>query len=117
MSVYSKRRNSEALGTSGQQNVLKKMKITQSSQIVDLEEEEPKEKMSMEMVESATKNEEAGTESMPQSESISRDFSSKKHIFNKTPGAFYQSKEDLANQYVVKGNMAMSEIRDLLPEV
>jgi hypothetical protein len=61
MSVYRKRRSSEALGTSGQQNVPKKMKITQSPQIVDLEGEEPKEKMSMEMVESGTKNEEAGT--------------------------------------------------------
>jgi predicted metal-dependent hydrolase len=117
MSVYNKRSSSEALGTSSQQNVLKKMKITPSSQIVDLEEEEPKEKMSMEMVERRTKNEEANTESMPQGESSSRVFSSKKHVFSKTPGAVYQSKEDLANQYIVKGNMAMSEIRDLLPEV
>jgi hypothetical protein len=43
MSVYRKRSSSEALGTSGHQNVLKKMKITQSPQIVNLEEEEPKE--------------------------------------------------------------------------
>jgi hypothetical protein len=57
---------------SGQQNVPKKMKITQSPQIVNLEEEEPKEKMSMEMVESRTKNEEANTKSMPQGESSSR---------------------------------------------
>jgi hypothetical protein len=117
MSVYNKRSSSEALGASSQQNILKKMKITPSSQIVDLEEEEPKEKMSMEMVESVTKNEEAGTGSMPQSESSSRVFSSKKHVFGKTPGAVYQSKEDLMNQYVVKGSMANSEIRDLFPEV
>jgi hypothetical protein len=69
---------------------------------VDLEEEEPKEKMSMDMVENATKNEEVGTRIMPQNESISRVFSSKKHIFSKTPRAVYQSKEDLMNQYVVK---------------
>jgi hypothetical protein len=29
----------------------------------------------------------------------------------------YQSKEDLARQYAVKGNLAMSEIRELIPEV
>jgi hypothetical protein len=108
MSVYSKRSSSEVVGTSGQQNVLKKMKITQSPRIVNLEEEEPKEKMRMEMVESRTKNEEANIESMPQGESISRDFSSKKHVFNKEPGAIYQSKEYLANKYALKGNMAMS---------
>jgi hypothetical protein len=56
---------------------------------VNLEEEEPKEKTSMEMVESVTKNEEAGTGSMPQSESNSRVFSSKKHVYRKTHGAVY----------------------------
>ena len=65
MSVYNKRSSSEALGASSQQNILKKMKITPSSQIVDLEEEEPKLKMSMDMVESVTKNEEVGTGIMP----------------------------------------------------
>jgi hypothetical protein len=117
MSVYNKRSSSEALGSDSQQKVLKKMKITPSSQIVDLEEEEPKEKMSMEMVDRRTKNEEANTESMPQGEINSRVFSSKKHVFSKTPGVVYQSKEDLENQYIVKGNLAMSEIRDLLSEV
>jgi hypothetical protein len=48
--------------------------------------------MSMEMVESETKNEEVDKEIMPQSESSSRDFNNKKHIFNKTPGEVYQSK-------------------------
>jgi hypothetical protein len=57
-SVYHKRSSSEALGASSQGNILKKMKITPSSQVVDLEEEEPKEKMSMEMVESV--NQERG---------------------------------------------------------
>jgi hypothetical protein len=56
---------------------------------VDLEEEEPKEKMSMEMVESATKNKETSTGSMPQSESSSRVFSNKKHVYSKTPGEVY----------------------------
>jgi hypothetical protein len=65
MSVYSKRSSSEALGTSGQQNVLKKIKTTRSPQIVNLEEEEPNKKMNMEMVERKTKNKEASTEIMP----------------------------------------------------
>jgi hypothetical protein len=93
------------------------MNIKPSSQVVDLEEKKPENKMSMEMVEGATKNEEAGTGRNPQSEIISRVFSSKKHIFNKKPRAVYQSKEDLMKQYVVKGSMANSEIRDLFPEV
>ena len=71
----------------------------------------------MEMVERVTKNEEAGTGSMPRSESSSRVLSSKKHVFGKTLGAVYQSKEDLMNQYVVKGSMANNKIRDLLLEV
>jgi polyhydroxyalkanoate synthesis regulator phasin len=117
VSVYTKRSSSEALGTSSQQTAPKKMKITQSPQIVDLEEEEPKEQVSMDMVESGTNNEEVGKGSMLQSEGSSRTFSSKKHIFDKAPGAVYQSKEDLAKQYVEKGNLAMSEIRELIPEV
>jgi hypothetical protein len=51
-SVYTKRSSSKALGTSEQQGITKKIKITQSPQIVYLEEEEPKEKVSMDMVES-----------------------------------------------------------------
>jgi hypothetical protein len=93
------------------------MKITPPSQVADLEEEEPKEKMSMEMVEGATKIEEASTRSMPQSESRTRFFSRKKQIFSKTPGVVYQSKEDFMNEYVVKESMASSEIRDLFPKV
>jgi hypothetical protein len=54
---------------------------------------------------------------MPQGERNSMDFSSKKHVFNKTPVEVYQSREDLANQYAIKGNMANSEIIYLLPEV
>jgi hypothetical protein len=117
VSVYNKRSSLEALGAISQQNILKKMKITPSSQVVDLEEEEPKEKMSMEMVESATKNEEASKGNTPQSERSSRVFSSRKHVYSKTHGVVYQSKEDLMKQYDVKGSMANSERRDLLPKV
>jgi hypothetical protein len=116
LTVYT-RSTSEALGTSSQQNAPKKINIKQSPQIVDMEEEEPKEKVSMDIVESGTNKEEDGKRSMPQSESNSRDFSSKKHIFYKAPGAVYQYKEDLAKKYVVKGSLDMSEIRDLIPEV
>ena len=71
----------------------------------------------MDMVESSTSKEETSKISMPQNESSSRDFSNKKHIFDKAPGAVYQSKEDLTRQYAEKGNVPMSEIRDLIPEV
>ena len=57
MSVYNKRNSPEALGASSQQNIPKKMKITSSSEVVDLEEEELKGKTCMEMVEATTKNE------------------------------------------------------------
>ena len=97
ISVYNKRSTSEALGASSQQDTLKKIKITPPSQIVDLEEEDPKGKTSMKMVEGETKNEEAGTGSMPQNEGSTKVFSNRKHIFGKTPGTFYQSKEDLMN--------------------
>jgi hypothetical protein len=117
MSVYNKRSSSDALGASSQQDILKKMKITPSSQVVDLEEEKLENKTSMEMVEGVTKNEEVGTGSKPQGQSSLRVFNSKKHIFSKTPREVYQSKEDLMTQYVVKGRMANSEIRDLFPKV
>jgi hypothetical protein len=58
MSIYNKRNSLEALGTSSQQDTLKRMKITSSSQVVDLEEEELIRKTCMEMVEATTKNEE-----------------------------------------------------------
>ena len=54
---------------------------------------------------------------MPQSERSSRYFSSKKHIVDKASGAVYQSKEDLAKQYVVKGSLSMRKIRELIPNV
>jgi hypothetical protein len=57
MSVYNNKSNLEALGASSQQDTLKKIKITPPSQIVDLEEEDPKGKTSMKMVEGETKNE------------------------------------------------------------
>jgi hypothetical protein len=117
VSVYSKRRSSEALGTNSEQTAPKKMKITQSPQIVDLEDEETKEQVNMDMVESGTNNVEVGKGSKLQSEGISRTFSSKKHIFDKESGAAYQSKKDLAKQYVEKGNLDMNEMMELIPEV
>jgi len=52
-----------------------------------LEGEEIKGQVSMDMVESGTSKEEVGKRIMPQSESSSRAFRSKKHIFDKAPGA------------------------------
>jgi polyhydroxyalkanoate synthesis regulator phasin len=47
-----------------------------------------------------------------------QELSATKNIFLiKTPGAVYQSKEDLAKKYVVKGSLDMSEIRELIPEL
>jgi hypothetical protein len=93
------------------------MNITQSPQIVDLEEEEPKEQVNMDMVESGIINVEVGRGSKLQSEGNSRNFSSKKHIFDKTAGAAYQSKEDLVKKYAEKGSLAMNEMRELIHEV
>jgi len=93
------------------------VKITSSSQVVDLEEKEPKGKSCMDMIEATTKNNETNTESRPQNESSTKVFSSRKYIFSQTHEAVYQSKEDLINQYDVKGSMENSEIRDLLAKV
>jgi hypothetical protein len=81
MSIYNKRNSSEALGASSQQNILKRMKITSSYQVVDLEEEELKLKECMDMVEATAKNEETNTERRTQNESSTKVFSSKKYIF------------------------------------
>jgi hypothetical protein len=117
VSVYNKRSSSEALGASSQQDTLKKMRTKSPSMVIDLEEEEHKGKTCMEMAETTAQNEEINPENKPQNEGNMKVFSSRKHIFGQTPGIVYQSKEDLVNQYVVKGSMANSEIRDLFPEV
>jgi hypothetical protein len=83
----------------------------------DLEEEDPKQQVNMDMVESGTKTIEVGKGSKLQSEDISRTFSIKKHIFDKGFGAAYQSKEYLEKQYAEKGNLAMGEMRESIPEV
>jgi hypothetical protein len=105
------------MGTSVQQTTPKKMKITQSLLIVDLEEEDPKEQVKMDMVESGTSNVEVEKEIKLQSEGSSRTFSSKKHIFDKASRETYQSKEDLAKHYSKRGNIALGEMRDLVLEV
>jgi hypothetical protein len=117
MSIFNKRSSSEALGASSQQDTLKKMRVTSPSPIIDLEEEEQKEKTCMEMVDTKIQNEEINPENKPQNEGSMKVFSSRKHVFGQTPGTVYQSKEDLLHQYVVKGSMANSEIKELLPEV
>jgi hypothetical protein len=105
------------MGTRDQQTAPKKMKITQSPHIVDLEEEEPIGKVHLYMVESGTRTIEVEKEIKLQSEGGSRTFSNKKYIFDKTFEAVYQSKEYLAKQYAKKGNIALGEMRDLVPEV
>jgi hypothetical protein len=118
ISVYSKRTSSEALGISYQQISPKKMKITQSPQIVDLEEEEPREQVNLDIVESGTSTVlEVKKESKLQSEGSSRTFSKNKYIFDRSSKETYQSKEDLTKQCVNKGTIALGEMRDLVPEV
>jgi hypothetical protein len=92
MSIYSKRISSDSMGTSDQHISPKKMNISQSPQIVNLEEEEPREQVNLDMVESGTSTIEAEKESKLQSKGISRTFSNNKNIFDKTYGASYQSK-------------------------
>jgi hypothetical protein len=117
MSIFNKRSSSEALGASSQQDTLKKMRVTSPSPIIDLEEEEQKERTGMEIVETAIQNEEINPENKPQNEGSMKVFSSRKHTFGQTTWTVYKSKEDLLHQYVVKGSMANSEIKDLLPKV
>ena len=54
MSIYSKRSSLDAMGTSDQWISPKKMNISQSPQIVNLEEEEPREQVNLDMVDSGT---------------------------------------------------------------
>ena len=93
------------------------MKVSKPTQIVDLEEEAAREQVNLDMVESGTNTVEVEKESKLQSESRSRTFSSKKYIFDKTSEVVYQSREDLAKQYAEKGNIALGEMRDLVPQV
>jgi hypothetical protein len=110
MSIFNKRSSSEALGASSQQDTLKKMRATSPSPVIDLEEEEQKGKMCMDMAETTAQNEEINTENKPQNEG------SRKQIFSQTSGIVYYSKEDLLNKYTMKGSMANSEIMDLFPK-
>jgi hypothetical protein len=73
--------------------------------------------MNMDMVESGTNTVEVGKGSNIQSEGRSITFNSKKYIFDKASGEAYQSKEDLEKKYVEKGNLAMGEMKYLIPEV
>jgi len=83
ISVYIKRRILEAMGISDQQNAPKKMKFPHPTHIVDLEEEEPREKVNLDMVESGNNTIEVKKERKIQSEGGSRTFISKKYIFDK----------------------------------
>jgi hypothetical protein len=116
-SVYNKRSISEAMDIDDQQTVKKKMKVTQPTQIVDLEDEESRDQENLNMVESGTSTVEIEEGNKLQSEGSSRTFCSKKYLFDKTSGSAYQSREDLEKQYAEKGNIALGEIKDLFPEV
>ena len=70
------------------------MKVTQPTQIMDLEEEEPRDQIHLDMVESGITIE-VEKENKIQSEDRSRTFSNKKYIFDKKSESVYQSREDL----------------------
>jgi hypothetical protein len=113
ISVYNKRISSEAMGINDQQTTPKKMKVTQLAQIVDLEEEEPRDQVNQDVVESGTSTVEVEKENKLQDEGSSRTFSRKKYIFDKTSESIYQCREDLGKQYAEKGNKTLGEMRDL----
>ena len=69
------------------------------------------------MVESGTSTVEVEKEIKIQSEGGSRTFSNKKYIFDQTSEAIYLSKGDLEKHYAKRGNIALGEMRDLVPEV
>jgi hypothetical protein len=92
------------------------MKVTQPSQILDLEDEESRDQANLNMVESGTSTVEIEEGNKLQSEGSSRTFCSKKYLFDKTSGLADHSREDL-KQYAEKGNIALGEIKDLFPEV
>ena len=52
-----------------------------------------------------------------ESEGRSRVFHSEKYYFDRAPNTAYQSREDLAKQYVEKRIVALGKIRDLFREV
>ena len=89
MSIFNKRSSSEALGARNQQDTLKKMRATSPFPIIDLEEEEQKENMCMEMVDTKIQNDEINPENKPQNEGSMKVFNSRKHIFGQTPGTVY----------------------------
>jgi hypothetical protein len=84
------------------------MRATSPSPVIDLEEEEHEGKTCMDMAETTAQNEEINLENKPQKEGNMKVFNNRKHVFGQTPGTVYQSKEDLLNQYAVKGSMANS---------
>jgi hypothetical protein len=98
-----------------EQTAKKKMKIFQPKNIVDLEDEGPRDQVNT--MESGTNIVEIEERSQLESEGSSRAFHSQKYYFGKAPGIAYQSREDLAKQYVEKRNVALGEMRYLFPKV
>jgi hypothetical protein len=107
----------ETMDIDVEQTAKKKMKIVQPKQIVDLEDEGPRDQLNLNTVESGTNIVEIEERIQFESEGSSRVSHSQKYYFDKAPDAAYQSREDLEKQYDEKRNVALGEIRDLFPEV
>ena len=100
-----------------EQTAKKNMIFFYPKQIVDLEDEGPRDQVNLNIVESGTNIVEIEERIHLESEGNSRSFHSQKYYFDKAHDATYQSKEDLAKQYAEKRNVALGEMRDLFREV
>jgi hypothetical protein len=93
------------------------MKIIQPKQILDLEDEGPRDQVNLNIVESGTSIVEIEERNQLESEVISRVFHTQKYYFDKVLDATCLSIEDLAKTYAEKINVALGEMRDLFCEV
>jgi len=84
-SVYNKRSISEPMDINVEQIAKKKMKIIQPKQIVDLEDEGPRDQVNLNNVESGTSIVEIEEISQLESEGSSRAFHIQKYYFDKAP--------------------------------
>ena len=90
--VYNKRTISETMDIDVEQTAKKKMIIVETMQIVDLEDEGPRDQVNLNTVESATNIVEIEERSQLESEGNSRSFHSQKYYFDKAPNTTYQSR-------------------------
>ena len=116
-SVHNKRSILETMDINVEQIAKKNKKIIQPKQIIDLEDEGPRDQVNLNNVESGTSIVEIEERSQLESEVISRVFHTQKYYFDKVLDATCLSIEDLAKTYAEKINVALVEMKDLFCEV